>query len=420
MNEQTKIGKIKRVLNSSEVHFNGSGEFCFDYYCGESLNSIIRKLCTLITSNNAQITNIEFLDGIITINLSNGDSYESNSLDVRYYTKEEVDDIINNLPQGFSGDYNDLINKPSIPSDTNDLTNGAGFITISDVPSSETTLDVVSTVTVGAVNAGDTIPAGTDIQELTELLLNKTFYPTFINPTFSLSNNAGLREVGSIANFDLTFSYNRGQINGANSSGIWNPSLFQNYRAGLSSSYTLNGTIQIGNILALSTTTILGYNTYYGIVTYLQGPQPLDSKGNNYSTPYPAGTSPLQSTSFEGIYPYFYFKSSSTITPSIMQAAISNGAATKVLGSSLSTLNITFNANGEYIAFAYPDSSPTKTIWYINALNTGSIGGSSNLFSSATVNSVNSPSSYWNNINFKIHISNYPTSTSGVMELRNN
>ena len=29
---------------------------------------------------------------------------------------------------GFSGDYNDLTNKPTIPADTGDLTNGAGFI----------------------------------------------------------------------------------------------------------------------------------------------------------------------------------------------------------------------------------------------------------------------------------------------------
>ena len=34
---------------------------------------------------------------------------------------------------GFSGDYNDLTNKPFIPTDTSDLSNGAGFITSSDI-----------------------------------------------------------------------------------------------------------------------------------------------------------------------------------------------------------------------------------------------------------------------------------------------
>lgn len=36
---------------------------------------------------------------------------------------------------GFSGDYNDLTNKPTIPTDNNQLNNGAGYITAAQVPS---------------------------------------------------------------------------------------------------------------------------------------------------------------------------------------------------------------------------------------------------------------------------------------------
>lgn len=39
-------------------------------------------------------------------------------------------------PAFFSGDYNDLTNKPTIPTNTNQLTNGAGFITAASIPSS--------------------------------------------------------------------------------------------------------------------------------------------------------------------------------------------------------------------------------------------------------------------------------------------
>lgn len=39
-----------------------------------------------------------------------------------------------NNGSGFSGDYNDLTNKPDIPGNTSDLTNDSGFITASDVP----------------------------------------------------------------------------------------------------------------------------------------------------------------------------------------------------------------------------------------------------------------------------------------------
>lgn len=46
-----------------------------------------------------------------------------------------IGNVISAVDNSFSGDYDDLINKPFIPSDTNDLTNGAGYITIEDVPS---------------------------------------------------------------------------------------------------------------------------------------------------------------------------------------------------------------------------------------------------------------------------------------------
>lgn len=60
-----------------------------------------------------------------------------------YYTKTQVDDLIDDVDPSWSnisgkptfatvatsGSYNDLSNKPTIPSNTNQLTNGAGFIT---------------------------------------------------------------------------------------------------------------------------------------------------------------------------------------------------------------------------------------------------------------------------------------------------
>ena len=45
-----------------------------------------------------------------------------------------ADSFIKNKPTLFSGDYDDLENKPSIPSATSDLTNDSGFITLSDIP----------------------------------------------------------------------------------------------------------------------------------------------------------------------------------------------------------------------------------------------------------------------------------------------
>ena len=282
---------------------------------------------------------------------------------------------------------------------------------------SKTTENVVATTTVGAINAGETVPAGTDIQKLTELFLNKTFYPTFVNPTFELTNNAGLREVGSSFNITLTFNFNRGQILGNLDNGIWNPTMLQDYRAGIATSYLLNGVTGSNNSASFNVTTILGTNTLNGSVTYATGAQPKDSKNNNFESPFPAGTSPIQSTSFEGIYPYFYYKSTSPITPEIMQSAIANGQATKVVASSTGTITIPFAANGEYIAVAYPATSATKTIWYVNALDNGEIPGG--LLGGVNTLPCNSPTNLWNNVNFKIHVSAGLITQPNPIQLKN-
>ena len=288
---------------------------------------------------------------------------------------------------------------------------------LSEVLLSETTSDVTSTTTVGAINAGETVPAGTNIQELTELLLNKTFYPTFVNPTFGLTNNAGLREVGSSFSVTLTFNFNRGQILGKLDNGIWNPTMLQDYRAGIATSYLLNGVSGSNNSASFNVTTILGTNTLNGSVTYTTGVQPKDSKNNNYDNPLPSGTSPIQSTSFEGIYPYFYYKSTSPITPAIMQSAIANGQATKVIKDSTGTITIPFLPNGEYIAVAYPATSTTKTKWYVTPLDNGDIPGG--VLGGINTLPCNSPTGLWNNVNFKIHVSAGVLTQHEAVQLKN-
>ena len=391
--------KCPQILDSSCVFYEGASLIFSGINTNDSVEVVIQKL------------NLK-LESIPEIGLDN------------YYNKQDINNFlsykadISSLSQvAFSGDYLDLNNKPLIPTKTSDLENDSEFITIDEVPSSETTSDVTSTTTVGAINAGETVPAGTNIQELTELLLNKTFYPTFVNPTFGLTNNAGLREVGSSFSVTLTFNFNRGQILGKLDNGIWNPTMLQDYRAGIATSYLLNGVSGSNNSASFNVTTILGTNILNGSVTYAEGVQPKDSKNNNFESPLPAGTSPIQSTSFEGIYPYFYYKSTSPITPAIMQSAIANGQATKVLASSTGTITIPFAANGEYIAVAYPATSTTKTIWYVNALDNGEIPGG--LLGALNTLPCNSPTNLWSNVNFKIHVSAGLITQPNPIQLKN-
>lgn len=277
--------------------------------------------------------------------------------------------------------------------------------------------NVVADLTVGAITAGNTIASGTTLQQFVEALLIKIYYPTLNAPTFSLSNNQSNPEIGTTVSVLLTFNFNRGSILGS-TSGTWNPSYFQNYRAGAATNYVLNGTSTgTTNTRTITGVTVAATNSYTGTVTYATGPQPLDSKGNNYSTPLAGATSPSQPTSFTGIYPYYWYKSNSPITASGMQSAIASGAATKVVGDSNGTITINFAATGQYLAVAYPDSSTTKTVWYVNALDNGTIPGG--VFGGATVLACSSSSGYWSSVNYKIHVTAGLITQSNDMELRN-
>ena len=171
-----------------------------------------------------------------------------------------------------------------------------------------TTANVTAQIAAGAINIGDVVPAGTTLQQFVEQLLLTTYYPTFIPPSFDLNinNYVGLREVGEQLDVTLVFDFDRGYIVGKLVNQIWNPSVYQDFRAGAASYYTLNGSQVSNNSLTIPNyNVVLGMNSFTGSVTYLQGPQPTDSDGDNYSTPLNGGTSPTQSTQFEGVYPIF-------------------------------------------------------------------------------------------------------------------
>ena len=91
----------------------------------------------------------------------------------------------------FSGDYDDLTNKPTIPINNNELTNGAGFITTSFTNTSELTND-----------AGFITTSFTNTSELTN---GAGFITTSFTNTSELTNDAGF----------VTFTNNNQLTNGA-------------------------------------------------------------------------------------------------------------------------------------------------------------------------------------------------------------
>ena len=291
--------------------------------------------------------------------------------------------------------------------------------TIENTGSLATTEDVTANLTVGSINSGDVIATGTTLTQFVKDLLITTYYPTFNAPSFSLtSNQASGQEIGTVINNTLTYNFNRGSINGKLVWGIWQPATFQNYRAGAATNYVIDGSDEwLGNTKSITGYTLLATQTYSGTVTYSTGSQATDSDGANYSTPLAGGTS-TQSTTITALYPWFYGKVAGGSKPTKNQALINSW--TKVVAGSSSTLSVTFwSGINDWIWFAIPQASTSKTTWYIDVFNNWSIGWASNLFDSENIVSIDSPTTLRNGVNYKIYVSNYQSQVVSTMQLRN-
>jgi len=290
--------------------------------------------------------------------------------------------------------------------------------------------DSVTNVEVGGAGAG-TAASVWKTKSIVEVL-DDILFPTLLasiasNKSVSLAvdGTAGTLEIGSSYTRNLTATFGAGSI--TNGDGTAGPAL-----VGAATQYTFTGTgisstAQAGNTLSLgSVTVVAGANNWAVSVAHDAGTGAYyDNKGNalsNLDGSRVAGTvnDASSSPTITGLYPYFWGVSASTLTPADVATAIQYGSKTKVVASSTGTITITFNASSEYLWFAIPNTSTSKTVWYVNALNNGSIGGASNLFGTEGVENVTSSDGFWSNVGYKIYITNYATSTgSDSMQLRN-
>ena len=168
---------------------------------------------------------------------------------------------------------------------------------------------------IATVNALGGIPAGTTVAQLKnktfsqlfDELIFPTVNPTFEDPTAFLSLKSTstpiIQEVGTTgASVPVAASFNKGYNPGAiKIAGVKK----QNRGGGLKDAESF---IYINNTptnKTFPTEIPEGSIIYKYRVAYAQGPQPLDSKGNNYQTPLPAGTVDSAAITINGVYPYF-------------------------------------------------------------------------------------------------------------------
>jgi len=228
--------------------------------------------------------------------------------------------------------------------------------------------DIASDTAVGAITAGQVIAAGTTFQQFVQTLLSQVYYPTFSVPTASLGSSIGSVVESGTTGITLTVTLNRGSIVGKTVNGIWQSGTTQDYRSGAATLYIINGTNNGTNNALTSSAAIIndGTNSFTSSVTYGTGPQPVDSKGNNYSTPLASG-SLTPSVNVTGARKYFYGTSASAVT---------NSAQVRALGSSTlnpsngTTFTINIPSGAAYVIFAYPSTlRDVNSVKYVEGLN---------------------------------------------------
>jgi len=129
------------------------------------------------------------------------------------------------------------------------------------------------------------------------------------------------------------------------------------------------------------------------------------------------GYTSTNSKTLTALHPYFWGKVTGA-RPTRDQALIDSG--NKVVASSTGTIIVDFNSStDDWLWFAIPATSTSKTKWYVNALNNWNIGSGSDLFDAEQLVMVDSPDMYWNGIHYKIYVSTYKSEVSDPMELRN-
>lgn len=169
---------------------------------------------------------------------------------------------------------------------------------------------------IATVNALGGIPAGTTVAQLKNKTFSQLFdeliFPT-VNPTIevptaslslkSTSTTPTIQEVGTTgASVPVAASFNTGYNPGAiKIAGVKKQDRGGSLQSDKSFIYINNNPTN----KTFPTEIPEGIIIYKYRATYAQGPQPLDSKGNNYQTPLPAGTVDSAAVTITGVYPYF-------------------------------------------------------------------------------------------------------------------
>lgn len=170
--------------------------------------------------------------------------------------------------------------------------------------------DILAQYEVWNISIWDTLEQWESFTEVIEKILLWTFYPTYTNPTFSLtSNQSNWQEIGTIVNVVLTYNFSRWSINWELVWWIWNTGISQWPRAWEVIEYIINWENKwTTNNHTISWYELQATQTFAWSVEFSEWQQPLDSKWEDYQTPYPANTE-TRNTTITALYPMYWWHS---------------------------------------------------------------------------------------------------------------
>ena len=254
------------------------------------------------------------------------------------------------------------------------------------------------------------------IPQIFQMIGQEVIEPTFIAPAFSITlSSYTQREVGSTYTALMTANFDKGQIKGKTVAGVWQENTKQDDRAGAVTGYTLDGTVEPINSKTVTRVLVPGNNVFTGSVDYLNGPQPLNSAGEDFDFPYMGGTK-TDSKSIYSVYPVFYGTIASNET--IDDIDLSTFTKLTTLNAN-NAISIPFSSIiGRKLVVLVPSEYTPKTKWYVTESNKGNIGGVGDLFAAPVNEEFESPTLLWTDKFYKVYIST-PTSINTIMELRN-
>ena len=201
-----------------------------DYYTKSEVDSIISEI-TVDTSNF--YTKAEIDDKLENITIDTSDFYTKNEVDFALGAKADLAELdkYQLSADAFSGDYNDLTNKPNIPVVPQVLSafqNDAGYITLAEVPTTDLSNyalktdipDVSNFITSDAltpyakINYVDgQLTTKANVSELANYAL-KSEIPVVPTKTSELQNDSGYITLAQVPTTDLTNYYVKSEVDG--------------------------------------------------------------------------------------------------------------------------------------------------------------------------------------------------------------